>query len=86
MAERVDDYLVQGMIDGSSHWERAGAAITKMAEAIGELAAAVVDEMWEYVTISRCDDRPNCRKRYLATVKVVNTGHHNPLVAEDAHA
>lgn len=43
MAENVGEYITSGMISGTSHWERAGAAITKMAEAIGEFAAAMDD-------------------------------------------
>lgn len=43
MAENASEYLIPGVISGTSHWERAGAAIAKMAEAIGEFAAAMAD-------------------------------------------
>lgn len=40
----------------------------------------IADSIWEYATVSRCDDHMNCRAHYLATIKVVNTGSKNPVI------
>lgn len=44
------------------------------------LKRGLADSVWEFATVSRCDDPINCRTHYLATIKVVNTGSKNPVI------